>query len=311
VLGQRFAASVAGTTDVRIATIAGFQRGRVARRQLLAAGIAPGAITHRIARGGLMRVSRGVYAVGHAAPAPGTEETEALLGLRDGATLSHDSALALWGLRPRPPVVHASVVGSAAGRPPGVVVHRVPALPIRDLRIREGLAVTSPSRALYESAGRIGGRELERAVEEAIRRGLTSERELRAQIAVSRVNRTARRRLTALLAGREGATFTRSEAEERFLALVREAGLPTPLVNATRHGYEVDFLWPDAGLAVEVDGYAFHGTREAFERDHRRDKALMAAGIFVSRVTWNEITNEAVATIVAIAQMLERLGRSH
>jgi very-short-patch-repair endonuclease len=309
VLGRRSAVPVSGSTDARIATIAGLQRGRVNRRQLLAAGIGPGAVSRRLAGGRLLLVARGVYAVGHAAPGPGTPETEALLALRPGVTLSHDSALALWGLRPPPPVVHVTVVGSAAGRAPGGVVHRASELPARDLRVREGLPVTSPSRALYELAAQIGGRELERAVEEAIRRGLTSERELQAQISIDNVNRSARRRVARLLAGREEATFTRSEAEERFLSLVREACLPAPMVNVRRHGYEIDFLWPAAGLAVEVDGFAFHSGPDAFARDRRRDATLLAAGIVVTRVTWGDLTAGAMATIVRIAQMLERLGR--
>ena len=56
-------------------------------------------------------------------------------------------------------------------------------------------------------------------------------------------------------------TFTRSEAEELFLSLVRQAQLPQPLVNVRRHGYEIDFLWPQCGLAVEIDGFAFHRTK--------------------------------------------------
>jgi very-short-patch-repair endonuclease len=68
--------------------------------------------------------------------------------------------------------------------------------------------------------------------------------------------------------------------------------------------YEVDFLWRDAQLVVEVDGYAFHRDRAAFERDRRRDAALMAAGLRVMRFTWRQIVEEPLPVIARIAQVL-------
>jgi len=309
VLDRRSPVSVTGTADRRIAALAAHQRGRVARRQLLAAGLRPGAITRRIASGRLVAVHRGVYGAGHAAVGPWTRETEALLALREGAVLSHVSALALWDLCPALAEIHVSVVRSAARRLPGVRVHRVAALDVRDLRIRDGLPVTSPALALLHCAVELEPRGLERALDEGVRRGLVGDRELGALVDRGLGTRPARRRLTTLLEARTGTTFTRSEAEERFLALVREAGLPAPLVNVRRHGYELDFLWPEQQLAVEVDGYAFHGDRGAFERDRRKDAHLLAeGGIVVSRVTWRQLTCDAIATIVRIVRMLDARG---
>ena len=56
-------------------------------------------------------------------------------------------------------------------------------------------------------------------------------------------------------------------------------------MNQRVHGYEVDFHWPEARLVVELDGYEYHGTRQAFEDDRARDAALTAAGWRVIRVT--------------------------
>jgi very-short-patch-repair endonuclease len=56
-------------------------------------------------------------------------------------------------------------------------------------------------------------------------------------------------------------------AEERLLALIRTAELPAPETNARVGPYEVDFLWRSKNLIVEVDGFAFHSSRSAFERD--------------------------------------------
>ncbi len=93
-------------------------------------------------------------------------------------------------------------------------------------------------------------------------------------------------KLRELLSGPVDPALARSEAEERFLRLIRRSGLPAPEVNIPLYGYELDFHWRDEGLAVEIDGYAFHGDRDSFEADRRRDAALAARGLQVIRITW-------------------------
>jgi very-short-patch-repair endonuclease len=82
----------------------------------------------------------------------------------------------------------------------------------------------------------------------------------------------------------------RSELERRFLELVARAGLPRPRVNARVLGYEVDFLWPEAGLVVEVDGVRYHETARAKERDPVKDNTLLLAGLRVLRYRWRRVT---------------------
>ena len=110
--------------------------------------------------------------------------------------------------------------------------------------------------------------------------------------------------LRELLDGSRRPALTRSEAGERFLGLVRRGALPEPEVNVGLHGYEVDFLWREHGLAMEIDGFAFHGDRDAFEADRRRDGYLAARGIQVLRVTWRRIDEEPEAILVELAQAL-------
>ena len=47
----------------------------------------------------------------------------------------------------------------------------------------------------------------------------------------------------------------------------------------------VDLAYPEARLAIEVDGYRHHSGRRAFDRDRERDNELKALGWQVIRIT--------------------------
>ena len=89
-----------------------------------------------------------------------------------------------------------------------------------------------------------------------------------------------------------------------MLDLIRDAGLPTPETNVRVAGYEVDVLWRDAKLVVEIDGYEFHSSRRSFELDRRKQSALAAAGLRVARVTWRQLAEEAIGVAVRLATAL-------
>jgi very-short-patch-repair endonuclease len=163
------------------------------------------------------------------------------------------------------------------------------------------MSVTAPARTLLDLAAMVPIRDLERAVDEARIRRLVRPRQL-----LDVLDRSPGRRgagtLRRLLDG--DPTLTGSEAETRLLALLRAAGLPPTAVNARLGHYEVDFLWREQRLLVEVDGYAYHGTRAAFERDRARDADLQARGYRVMRVTWRQLVDQPEALIARIAQAL-------
>lgn len=77
-----------------------------------------------------------------------------------------------------------------------------------------------------------------------------------------------------------------------MLSLLESLRLPTPELNTSIEGYEVDFVWRDPRLIVETDGWRAHGTRDAFERDRRRDADLTAAGWRVLRITWGRLERD-------------------
>jgi len=302
--GSRAKIPVSGGRDQRLAAIAGGQRGRVARRQLLEAGIGRSAIDHLVHRGVLFRQHAGVFAVGHLAPIPLGRETAALLATREGAVLSHHSAAIVWVLLPPGSdggMVH--VRGNCAGRRRGIRVHRTRQLDPQDVRLHDGLPITSPARTLLDIADLVTPRQLERAVDQALVTRMVAPHEL-ADVLRRLRGRSGCPRLANLLQRQTGSTLTRSEAEERFLDLVRQAELPQPEVNVRVHGYEVDFFWRPQRLVVEIDGFRFHSSRRAFEGDRRKDATLKAAGLTTMRVTWNQMESESLAVIARVGQAL-------
>jgi very-short-patch-repair endonuclease len=293
--------------DRLIAELAGLQRGVVARSQLLAMGIGTGAITTRLRRHQLHPIHRGVYAVGHLALLPLAREAAAVLAAGPGSFVSYRSAVVVWHLVPARDESPIDVTVPALGRGdrPGLRVHRSRVIEPHDIRHLRGLPVASPARALIDFAEEAEARELERAVHDALARNLVNVRALRTDADRFRGRRGVAR-LRRVIDESDYPMLTRSEAEERFLALIRSAELPAPEVNVLVDGYEVDFLWREQRLVIEVDGFRYHSSPAAFERDRRRDADLQASGLSVLRITWRQLMDGPHATIARTARALAR-----
>src|SRR4051794_18822896 len=101
------------TVNGAIARVAGRQHGVLTQGQLVRAGLAPRAISHRAASGKLFRVYRGVYAVGHAGLSNEGRWMAAVLACGAGAVLSHRSAAELLELlKPLTLPIHVTVAGA-------------------------------------------------------------------------------------------------------------------------------------------------------------------------------------------------------
>jgi predicted transcriptional regulator of viral defense system len=276
-----------------VAGIAARQHGVVTTAQLVAAGIGPRGIAGRVRDGRLRRLHRGVFLFGPLT-GPWTREMAAVLACGEGAVVGYQAAGALWRIRP-PWHGPIDVIVTRHPRPgPKIRIHRA-RLDVRETRRREGIPVTSPARTLLDLAAVVDERDLARALNEAQVLRLVTPQELAQIIGRGRPGSAA---LRAQLEAQNEPSLTRSEAEIAFLELVHDAGLPPPETNVTVLGHEVDFLWRAQKLIVEVDGFAFHSSRQAFERDRRRDARLQAAGFRVIRFTYLQIVNEPT-TIVA------------
>lgn len=268
----------------------------MSRAQLLAAGVTGRQINHRVRTGTLLPLFRGTYAVGH--PHPHAWLHAALLVAGPQAALSHRTAAVLLELLPHGDgPIHVTSPVHLRTRP-GLTLHRATLHPT-DSRRRENLSLTSAVRTLHDLAATTDPATVSRALDAAHAQRLVTPAQLHHGITPKR---SGAARLRNALDDRPG--LTRSEAERRLVALLVRAQLPAPQTNTHVHGYEVDAHWPGHQLIVEVDGYAFHSSRVAFERDRRRDADLLEAGYRTLRVTWRELTERPEAVAVRVAGLL-------
>jgi very-short-patch-repair endonuclease len=289
--------------DALIRRVAAGQHGVAERGQLIAAGVPPHLIDYRLRTHRLEMLHRGVYRIGPVR-SPYECEAAALLACGDGAVLSHQTAAALWDIRrsreERP--VEVIIRRGYRVRGAAVRVHRIATLCPDEIAMFEGLPITTPARTLLDLAPRLAERELEQAVARAERNGLADR--ARVDALLVRYPRRAGTRVLRALFGAGTPAFTRSEAESRFLLLIRRAGLPKPEVNMRVLRYEVDFLWRTEQVVVEIDGAAYHSDRNTFESDRIRDATLQIAGFRVIRVTWKQLTSHPEAVLVCITRAL-------
>lgn len=286
-----------------MAEVAGAQRGLVSLPQLRALGISRGSYEHRVEVGALHRVFPCVLSVLHPLLEPWAAETAALLYAGDNAVLSHETAAALWGLAATPSFVAITLIGRNIKSQPGLSIHRVKTLDLRDVRIHQGFPVTGPARTLIDCAA---GPAIDRLLNEARALGLVTDQQLYEAMGRCR-GRKGTGPLRRLLEAEVDSGYTASTAERRLRALVQEADIEKPVFNLRLEGLRVDAFWPRWRLVIEVDGYVTHGHRQAFERDRERDAKLVRAGYIVLRFTWRQLTDRPSAVAVTIARTLARL----
>jgi very-short-patch-repair endonuclease len=294
-------------SERRIAAVAAQQDSVLSLEQLRAAGVRRGALAHRLRTGSASRLHPCVYLLGYGPPTLRQRMRAALLYAGEQAVVSHRSAAVLWGLLPadgRAETVEVTVRAGRVRSRLGVVVHRSRTMLARDIRVREGIPVTSPTRTVFDLAAREAREIVEAAFTEAIVHRLTSAAEIRRAAALQPGSKGAARILRLLEDEENG--YTRSEAERRLRALLRDSGLPMPRFNVLTEGHLVDCRWEQQRLILFVDGFATHGARPAFEADRRCDQALVAAEWRVIRVTWRQLTHEPLAVLARIAQALTR-----
>lgn len=272
--------------DRTLARLAGSSHGVVTRAQLLAAGLTPEEIRHRLQAGALLREYPGVYRVGHRAPSVEARYLAAVRACGRGALLSGLAAGHLLEIIVAPPSM-PEVTAPTERRLRGIKTRRS-RLPVEGM-VWRGVPVTSPARTLADLASVLPVHALARAVHAAGIRHGTAPGEVEAVLARRPTTRGATQ-LRRVLRGDDHVSL--SALERRFLALIRRSGLPLPVTNRPAGGRYVDCRWAGKRLTVELDGYRYHSSRYAWELDRRREREAYARGDQFRRYTYGDVFDQ-------------------
>ena len=170
---------------------------------------------------------------------------------------------------------------------------------------RERSSICPLPRTILDLSLLLDEEELESLVAEAQFRRLASEAELRAQLEGNEGKRgVAKLRHVLDLPG--DPQRTRSDGERALLRLVRRAGMTGLECNARIHGYEVDLLWREPGVVVELDGWDGHSGRVAFERDRLKIAHLSARGLTVVPITGRQLRDDPDGVIERLRRAIAR-----
>ena len=287
------------------------QHGVITRQQAIRVGASPSMVDRLSRRGTLVAEGAGVF---RASLYPTTWHQRvmiAALSVDESAVASHETAAAVWRLIDfRPDVIHITV-RRRRWRSRDFVVHRSTDLAPEHIQSMEGIPTTSVARTLIDMGSTAGPAQTERALDNALRRGLVSLGLLTEM--VDELARQGRRGVPVVrelvIQRRSWTDSTESELEDQFRRLLTRAGVPLPTSQfEVRSGDgalvgRVDFAYPDTCVLIELDGYAYHSDPAAFVRDRERQNALMLAGYQVLRYTASDLRTrpEAVVTEVASA----------
>jgi very-short-patch-repair endonuclease len=227
-----------------------------------------------------------------------------------GTVASHRSAAALHEFRGfRPGHVEVSCTRWRRARLPGVIVHESLAVPAAHAMVVAGIPVTNPTRTIIDLGAVAHPFKVGRALDEARRRGnldLDSVERLFTHLAARGRNGIAAIRL--LLDERRGALLASTEFEQLLVELVDRFGLPRPAtqLKVAHHRFKayLDFAYPDARVAIEMDSEEYHLDLEQFHYDRTRQNQLVLLGWRVLRLTKRHVREEPRRVAQQIASAL-------
>ncbi|HUE28110.1 MAG TPA: DUF559 domain-containing protein [Solirubrobacteraceae bacterium] len=253
--------------------------------QIKALGVDDAAVSGWLKQGYLHRVLPRVYAVGHPGSSTESDLAAALLYAGPGAMLSHATAAWWLGLLDQQPrQIHVSTPRQCRSQT-GVTVHRRRAC---DRIWHEGLPVTTVSQTLLDLAAGGALRTVRRALAKADYAGTLDLQAVRAQLGAGRPGSATLRK--ALAEHEPSLARTKSGLEVLFLEICERAKIPPPEVNVCVGGWEVDALWREQRIAVELDGYRNHRSPAQVRRDRRKELALRGIGYTPLRYSEEQLT---------------------
>ncbi|MEA2827640.1 MAG: hypothetical protein QOG43_2079 [Actinomycetota bacterium] len=249
-------------------------------------------LEYRLRTGGLVIVRRGVYRQAGAPITRSQPLRAALLAAGPTAAASFCSAAEISRL---PGIVaevpELTMPGPGRVRLPGVRAHQSQTFPAHHVTVHLGLRVTTPARTLADLSAIVGPQLLGRLVDDGLRRHLLDLDDLREACDVLACR--GRHRLTVLRAVLEARLpgfhpgDSAAELDVRRILVGAGLGEPVPQYQVDVGGtvFLLDWAYPDERIAIEYNGWEFHGSRSSFDHDAARTSALTAAGWRVLIVT--------------------------
>ena len=302
---------ISTTPDLAADRLALSQRGVLSRAQALASGMSEDAIYRRLRSGRWEKVFPSVYRVSGAERSWLQNLTAALLWAGPRSVTRGRSAGALWELDGCPEgAIELFHIGRRGKAPSGITVRCTDRLEPSDVTSHKGLTVTTPTRTLLDLATVLDRDHLEIALEDALRRRLTSVPRLRWMLDTQARRLPGAKPLRRLIDLRDDKQrATDSWLEAKLFPLLRKARLPAPEpgVDITEGGRFVarpDFVYPDARLIIEAHSYRFHSGRQAWDKDVQRDKKLRRLGWRLLYLTYEDIIKRPEQVVADIRAAL-------
>jgi hypothetical protein len=288
------------TVERKLAILAADAHGVLSREGILQAGVSGRELKRRIAKGTLIRVHRGVFRVGHAAPSLEARYLAAVKACGSGSLLAGRAAAHLYGLLKGTPSL-PEVLCLTERRIDGVITHRTRRGDPRDATTWRSIPTTTIPRTLVNLAALLDEDELARAVHEAeIRRVKPDAIEA---ILARRHNWPGARKLRRILWGEVPVSLSRLESS--FIAAIRRARLPLPETNRRIDGRYVDCRWPQNRLTIELDSYRYHQSRHAWEQDRQREREARLRGDEFRRYTWSDVAEDPEPMLADLRRLLD------
>lgn len=226
------------------------------------------------------------------------------------AVASHRAAGLLWGLDGIEVALVEVTVPHGVSLRRGVV-HRSGDLADFEVVERELIPCTDPTRTLIDLGAVVDDDSLERALESALRRRLTSLPRLRWRMGqLARPGRPGPSTMRRVLDRRPpGAPPTESDLETLFLQCLRAAGVRPPVrqhrVKLPDGSWiRLDDAYLDELVFIELDGWGSHGSKQAFRRDRQRQNQAVILGWMPLRFTWADLVYEPKRVAAQVEAML-------
>lgn len=279
--------------------------GLITRRQAIAFGYTERQIGRLVKNGAWQKLYPGIYADASSPPSWRRSVLAAVMHAGPGAAASGACAAAVQGLAGfRPGLIEVTAPRGMSG-----VSYRA-----RRARLPENLItkvgpipVTDAARTLLDLCGDVRARKVEDALDDALRRGLTSLPRLKWMLRTVGKGKKGSATLRKLVMERvDTGPIPESVLETRLWRPLTKLGVPPPIRQHPIDGgrYRIDFAFPHAMVAVEAQSFTWHSSRTSWERDIHKSNALTTLGWTVIYVTWSDLRDNLDDTVARLRDLL-------